>query len=179
MARLRAAWVTQVVVGCAVAPRIRMRRVACSMTARTYSLAPVSVTVSMKPAASSAWACQRRKVAQVVVVRSGEASTPASRRICQTVEAATLTPRVSSSPCTRRYPQLLFSGANRSIRARIERSVRGRPCRRGRAAAAWRRASGSRCQRKMVSGRTSSRRRCRAGPGRGCSRAASSVRSSG
>jgi predicted CoA-binding protein len=100
MARLRAAWVTQAVVGCAVAPRTRMRRVACSMTARTYRLVPVSVTVSMKSAASSVWACQRSKVAQVVVVRSGEGSMPASRRICQTVEAATLIPRVSSSPCT-------------------------------------------------------------------------------
>jgi hypothetical protein len=33
---------------------------------------------------------------------SGAGSMPASRRICQTVEAATLIPRVSSSPWTRR-----------------------------------------------------------------------------
>jgi hypothetical protein len=39
MARLRTAWVTQAAVGWAVAPRMRMRRVACSMTARTYALA--------------------------------------------------------------------------------------------------------------------------------------------
>jgi hypothetical protein len=35
MARLRAAWATHAAVGWAVTPRIRTRRVACSMTART------------------------------------------------------------------------------------------------------------------------------------------------
>src|SRR6266508_6071250 len=35
MARFRPAWVTRAAVGCAVASRIRMRRLACSMTART------------------------------------------------------------------------------------------------------------------------------------------------
>jgi hypothetical protein len=48
MARLRAAWVTQAAVGWAVAARMRTRRVACSMTAWTYGLAPVSVEVSKK-----------------------------------------------------------------------------------------------------------------------------------
>ncbi|WP_239152921.1 tetratricopeptide repeat protein [Virgisporangium aurantiacum] len=38
--RLRMVWVTQAVVGCGVAPRIRIRRVACSMTASTYSRVP-------------------------------------------------------------------------------------------------------------------------------------------
>jgi hypothetical protein len=40
------AWVTHAAIGWAVAPRIRTRRVACSMTARTYIRAPVKVTVS-------------------------------------------------------------------------------------------------------------------------------------
>jgi len=70
--------------------------------ARTYILTPASVTVSMKSAASSASACERRKSVQVVAALFGAGSIPASRRICQTVEAATLIPRVSSSPCTRR-----------------------------------------------------------------------------
>jgi len=70
---------------------------------------------------------------------------PASRRISQTVDAATFTPSVSSSPCTRRYPQLLFFRASRSTRMRIERSVGGRPGRLGRETAAWRRATRSRC----------------------------------
>jgi hypothetical protein len=43
-----------------------MRRLACSTTARMYILVPVSVTVSMKSAASSASACARRNCAQVV-----------------------------------------------------------------------------------------------------------------
>ena len=47
-------------------------------------------------------ACERRNVAQVVEVRSGAGSMPASRRISQTVDAATLTPRTSSSPWMRR-----------------------------------------------------------------------------
>jgi hypothetical protein len=68
--------------------RIRMRRLACSMTARMYILAPVSVTVSMKSAASSASAWERRKAAQVVAARSGAGSIPASRSICHTVEGA-------------------------------------------------------------------------------------------
>ncbi len=52
--RLRAAWVIQAAVGCVVAPRMRMRRLAWSMTARTYMRVPVRVIVSMKSAASSA-----------------------------------------------------------------------------------------------------------------------------
>src|SRR5205809_1074049 len=66
MTRLRAACATHAAVGCAVTPGIRMRRLACSMTARMYIRAPVSVTVPMKSAASSAWAWERRKAAQVV-----------------------------------------------------------------------------------------------------------------
>lgn len=66
-----------------------MRRVACSMTARMYTRTPARVTVSMKSAASNALACERRKSAQVVAVRSGAGSMPASRRISQTVDGAT------------------------------------------------------------------------------------------
>ncbi len=79
-----------------------MRRVACSMTARMYRRVPLSVIVSMKSAASSAWAWERRNAAQVVADLSGAGSMPASWRIAQTVEAATLIPRVSSSPWMRR-----------------------------------------------------------------------------
>jgi len=79
-----------------------MRRLACSMTAMMYILVPVSVMVSMKSAASSASACERRNCVRVVAARSGAGPIRASRRIAQTVDAATLIPRVSSSPCTRR-----------------------------------------------------------------------------
>jgi transposase len=64
--RLRAVWVTQPAVGCAVAPRTRIRRLAWSMTARTYIFVPVSVIVSRKSAASSASACERRNCARRV-----------------------------------------------------------------------------------------------------------------
>src|SRR6266498_2812248 len=88
-------------------PRTRIRRLACSITVRTYIRAPVSVTVSMKSAASSASAWERRKSAQVGAARSGAGSIPASRRISQTVDGATVIPSVSSSPCTLRYRQLV------------------------------------------------------------------------
>jgi hypothetical protein len=51
---------------------------------------------------------ERRNVAQVVLVRCGAGSIPASLRISQTVEAATVTPRTSSSPWIRRYPYEVF-----------------------------------------------------------------------
>ncbi|ADI04287.1 hypothetical protein SBI_01166 [Streptomyces bingchenggensis BCW-1] len=48
MIMFRASWVTHAAVGWAVAPRMRMRRLVCSMTARTYRGAPVRVLVSKK-----------------------------------------------------------------------------------------------------------------------------------
>jgi hypothetical protein len=100
-----AACVTQDAVGCAVAPGIRIRRLACSITANTYSRAPDSVTVSGKSHASRAPAWERRKSAHVLEARSGAGLIPASWRISQTAEAATLISRTSSSPWMRRYPQ--------------------------------------------------------------------------
>jgi hypothetical protein len=102
------------------------------MTARMYIRVPVSVTASNKSAARMAWAWERRNAAQVVEVRSGAGSMPASLRISQTVDAATLTPRTSNSPWMRRYPQPLFSRAKRSTSTRTDRTVGGRPARLGR-----------------------------------------------
>jgi hypothetical protein len=62
--------------------------------------------------------------AQVSLVRWGAGSIPASLRISQTVEAATLTPSTSSSPWILRYPHVLFSRASRSTRVRIDRRFR-------------------------------------------------------
>ena len=56
MARFLAIWVVQAAVGCAVALRMRMRRVACSMMARTESCVSVRVLVSKKSVASRACA---------------------------------------------------------------------------------------------------------------------------
>jgi hypothetical protein len=147
-------------VGCAVTPRMRIRRVACSTPASAYMRVPVRVIVSKKSTARIAWAWERRNAAQLVVARCGDGSIPASVRICYTVEAATLTPSTSSSPWMRRYPHDPFSQASRNTNIRIDRSVRGRPRRLGREIRPWRRASRSRCQLTTVSGRTSSRIRC-------------------
>jgi len=57
-----------------------MRRVACSMTARTNRRVPVKVLVSKKSQASSAPAWERRKLAQAAEVRPGAGSIPAWRR---------------------------------------------------------------------------------------------------
>jgi len=125
--RFFAACVTHEAVGCGVAPKIQMRRLACSITANTYIRAPVRVTVSRKSHASRASAWERRKSAQVLEARSGAGSIPASFKISHTVDTATFTPSTSSSPWMRRYPQLGFSRARRSTRLRTERTVRGRP----------------------------------------------------
>lgn len=100
---------------------------ACSITVNTYIRAPDSVTVPKKPHADRAPAGERRKSAQGLEERSGAGSTPVSVKISHTVETATFTPRTSSSPWTRRYPQLGFSRARRNTRARTGRTVRGRP----------------------------------------------------
>lgn len=89
-------------VGCALAPRIRTRRVACSITAKTYRRAPVRVRTSNRSQASSASARLRRKSARVVLCRSGAGGMPCSLRISRTVEAATLMPSAASSPWIRR-----------------------------------------------------------------------------
>ena len=72
------------------------------------------------------------------------------------------------SPWMRRYPQDGFSFARRSTSRRMERTVRGRLGRRGRDLAAWRRASRFWCQRRTVSGRTSSLNRPSRPRGRRC-----------
>jgi hypothetical protein len=79
----------------------------------------------------------------------------------------------------RRYFQLGFSRAERTTRARTERTVRGLPERFGREEAAWRRAIRSRCQRSTVSGRTSNRTPRNASTGSQCSKAAKNARSPG
>ena len=81
---------------------MRIRRLACSITASTYKRVPLNVEVSKKSQAGRASACEWRKVDHVVVVRSGAGSIPTSLRICQTVEAAILMPRTRSSPWMRR-----------------------------------------------------------------------------
>jgi hypothetical protein len=75
---------------------IRAGKAACRYSWR------VTVTVSKKSQASRAPAWERRKLAQVVEVRSGAGSIPACCSISHTVEGATLIPSTSSSPWIRR-----------------------------------------------------------------------------
>jgi hypothetical protein len=88
-------------------------------------------------------------------------------------------PGTSSSPWMRRYPHPGFSLARRRMRARIERTVRGRGERFGRERAVWRRARRSRCRRITVSGRTSSRTPRSTSVGNRRSNAARNARSPG
>lgn len=81
------------------------------------------------------------------------------------------------SASRRRYPQFGFSRISRSTRARMERTVGGRPGRFGLDRAAWWRRMRSRCQRSTVSGRTSSCIRYSASGVRRCSSAARNARS--
>ena len=126
---------------------------------------------------ASAW--ERRKPAHVAELRPGAGSIPASCRISQTVEAATFTPSTSSSLCTLRVPPSWILADHGSTRTRIERTVRGRPGRRGPDRRACRRPTRSRCQRSTVSGRTTRCSCLSTSPGIRCSSVASKARSPG
>ena len=127
IAWLRAAWVTHAVVGCAVALRIRTRRVVCSITAGMYLRVPVSVTASKRSVARVASAWEGRNAVRLSEVCAGAGSAPAFFGIFQAVDAVTVMPRMGSSRCMRRYLYELFSRAGRSTSKRIDRTVGGRP----------------------------------------------------
>src|SRR5689334_2178785 len=93
MIRLRACWAVHSPVGCRVTPRMRMRLVACSMTARTWAWVPSSRSAVKKSHARIASAWDRRNCDQVGADRRDAGSIPAFLRISHTVEAATFTPR--------------------------------------------------------------------------------------
>ena len=115
------------------------------------SRSPMTVSMAAKSQATAAW--DRRNCDQVTLERVGAGSTPAFLRICQTVDAAIGWPSPASSPWTRRYPQVGFSAARRSVSRRSFAEVDGRPgARQG-----WVqcRALRRRCQRNSVSGVTS------------------------
>jgi hypothetical protein len=95
---------------------------------------------------------QKVSPARVASDRFGAGSIPSSRRIVQTVLAASLIPSPTNSPWIRRYPQPGFSRASRTTSSRISSGVAGRPGRR--CGYVQRRATSSRCQRKSVPGFT-------------------------
>ena len=88
----------EAVQGCGVTPRIRMRRVACSITVRTWAWVPPGKSAVKKSLARIASAWERRNCDQVGPVRRRAGLMPLALRISQTVDAATLTPRPASSP---------------------------------------------------------------------------------
>ena len=98
MIRLRACCVVQSPVGYSVTPRMRIRRIACPITVRTWAWVPLSMLTVKKSQARIASAWERRNCDQVGPVRRGAGSMPLVLRISHTVDAATLTPRPASSP---------------------------------------------------------------------------------
>ena len=102
---------------------------------------------------------------------------PLVLRISHTVDAATLTPGSASSPWILRYPHSGFSRASRRTRALMVWQVAGRPVLPRLDLAAWRRRRMSRCQRRIVSGVTSSLNPWRSTLGITLSKAASRARS--
>jgi len=107
-------------------------------------------------------ACAVRNCFQVGPVRQSAGSTPASCRICHTVEAAIGWPSLTSSPCTRRCPHIGLSVAMRITSLRIAAAVGGHPGRR-RWVKSHLRATSRRCQASSVAGVTgnTSPHRCR------------------
>jgi hypothetical protein len=124
---------------------------------------------------ASAW--ERRNCDQARHVRRGAGSIPAFFRISHTVDAAIFTPRPASSPWILRYPHSGFSRASRRTSALMFRRVAGRPLLPRMDLAAQRRRTMSRCQRRIVSGVTSSRSPWRRAFGIPPSRVASRARS--
>src|SRR5258708_8364667 len=91
-----------------------MRRVPCSMTARTQTFVPLSRSAVKKSSTRIPCAWDRRNSAQLGPPRRGARLIPALLRIRQTVDGAIVMPSPASSPWIRRYPHHSFSRAGRS-----------------------------------------------------------------
>ena len=126
-ARLRACCTVHSPVGLAVTPPRCIRRLPCSMNTRTYSLLSSTVSTCRKSTARIlvAWTC--RNCRHVGPARCGAGSMPAARRISHTVDGATATPRLVSSPWIRQCPHSGFSFARRTTRRAMPGTVGGRP----------------------------------------------------
>jgi hypothetical protein len=128
--RLRVCWVTHAPTGLAVTPERWTRRVSISMKNNTERRRKSIVSTVKKSHASIVVACARRNSAQVAPVRLGVGSMPCRRRIAQTLEQASRTLMVASSPWMRRYPQVGFSFASRTTRCTVPTGKADRPGRR-------------------------------------------------
>lgn len=152
VARLRACWVAQAAVGCAVMPATCRRRVWCSRKIRAYRRCRPMVSMWRKSQVIRQVACAERNSRQVGPARRGAGSIPAARRICQTVEAAIGCPSRASSPWIRRWPHRLFSRARRGTSFLTAVCGGGRPGPRRRREWSHRRATSLRCQANSVLG---------------------------
>jgi hypothetical protein len=110
-----------------------------------------------KSQASVAVACARRNSGQVGPELLGAGPVPCRRKMAHTLEGASRTPMVASSPWIRRYPHVGFSLVRRRTTETVPVGSAGRPGRRPE----WAhfRRTRSRCQRSTVSGRTKKRPR--------------------
>jgi hypothetical protein len=153
IARFRACCMAQSPVGFAVTPPRCIRRVPCSMNTRTYSLLSSTVSTWTKSTARipAAWAV--RNCRQAGPERRGAGSMPAVWSISQTVDGATVTPSLVSSPWIRRYPHSGFSLPRRTTRRATLGTVGGRPGLR-RLLVSYFFAASLRCQDRSVAGQT-------------------------
>jgi hypothetical protein len=105
ISRFRACWATHSPTGCDVTPSTWTRRVAASITNRTYSRFRKTVSTVKKSTANTPLAWARRNCRQLMADRVGAASTPAQCRMAHMVLAPSLHPSRHSSPWMRRYPR--------------------------------------------------------------------------
>jgi hypothetical protein len=98
MTTLRACWVVHSAVGWPVTPTICTRRVAISITNKTYNRRSAMVSTWKKSVANSPDACAGRNVRQLVSTSRGAGPILPAARIRRMVLAPTRWPRPTSSP---------------------------------------------------------------------------------
>jgi hypothetical protein len=126
MRRLRACWAVHCPVGCKVTPRMRTRRVACSITARTLAWVPSSKSAVKKSHARIASAWERRNCDHLGRLCPAGSVPPLALRIsygrCCDVDA-----QASHLAADPPVPHSGFSRASRRTTALMLRRVAGRP----------------------------------------------------
>jgi hypothetical protein len=105
--RVRASWASHCPLGCALTPRIRIRRAACSTTKNPYSRVRPTVPRWNRSQARIPWAWAVRNSRQVGPVRRGAGSSPAAVRIRQTAHQGVADHRKEVSPTLDELAQLI------------------------------------------------------------------------
>jgi hypothetical protein len=125
--RLRACWVTHSPVGFAVIPARCTRRVPCSMKNSTYRRRRNTVSTWKKSVARIVFAWASRNARHDCPDRLGAGSMPASLRICQTVDGASLSAQAGQLAVDAPVAPAGLSRAISSTSDRTDAAVRGRP----------------------------------------------------